>query len=121
MKIEIKRFHSPDIQSLEEHRPEKNDSFCFLLQIIAGPLGEAGEESFDLLVCTPKWLSEKHDRKEILIGEHMLIVFQFDWENIKKKLIEKVEELEGEDWESLALKLDRIGKWEFRDYLPGPA
>jgi hypothetical protein len=39
-----------------------------------GPRDGEGEESFDIVVCTPKWLAEKYGPADALVGLHKLIV-----------------------------------------------
>ena len=116
MKAEVKRFHSPDIHDLGNYQPENDSNFSFLLQVIIGIKGVESEESFDMIVCTPKWISCNFSESEIIFGEHYLIVHKYDFNAIKKKIYNYINELEEGDWESLARKIDRVGKWEFRDY-----
>jgi len=54
---EIKRLHSPDVYDLATFAPDDPEDFGFLLQIMAGTLGSEGEESFNVVVCTPRWVS----------------------------------------------------------------
>lgn len=63
-------LHSPDFADLAAFQPEAS-SFGFLVQVIAGPNDHEGEESFDVIVCSPTWLSEQDVP---LIGRHHLIV-----------------------------------------------
>lgn len=116
MKAEIKRFHSPDIFDLSNFHPRVEDNFGFLLQVMIGVKGSDGEESFDLIVCTPKWLEDSFSQVDVVFGEHYLIVFKYDIGKIKETLSSYVGQLEEENWAALANKIDRIGKWEFRDY-----
>jgi hypothetical protein len=116
MKAEIKYFHSPDIDNLESYKPEEKDNFCFLLQIMAGPEQVDGEESFDVIVCTPKWLMNNHNENEIIIGRHHLIVFKYDWMNIKSTIDNYIQNSIGNDWKECAIQLSRLGRWEFEDY-----
>lgn len=115
MKAEIKNFHSPDVD-LENYVPENKDCFCFLLQVIIGAKEGDGEESFDILVCTPKWLYEHYPESALIFGEHFLFVFNYDLHAIKEKISNYVDSIEADDWTTIGNKLDRIGKWEFRDY-----
>jgi hypothetical protein len=114
---EIKRLHSPDILDLATYEPEVADTFGFLLQIMAGPSGGDGEESFDVTVCAPQWLAERIG-PSVLIGRHHLIVSRYDFRRLKQFLENYCSKCTGNTWQEVAQQLGRIGKWEFEDYRP---
>jgi len=114
---EIKSFHSADIENLESYKPEKSDNFGFSLELFIGPKGEADEESFEVTVCTPKWLIFTHNMDDVLIIRHYIIVFTYDFANIKNKIQRFIGRCHGKDWNECALKLSRLGHWEFEDYI----
>jgi len=116
MKAEIKNIYSFDIDDLPRYSPPKPETFSFHLRIIAGPQSEEGEESFDLTVCTPKWLIENHRPDDVIIGRHHLIVMEYNFERILKTITDFVESCEGATWSDIAEKLGRLGHWEFEDY-----
>lgn len=116
MRAEVRRFHSPDID-FDLYVPGQPHHFAFLLQVMAAPAGSEGEESFDVVVCTPSWLAEQLEREPVFVGRHHLIVSRFDAEMIKKAIRGYVEELEAPDWQGLAVEIGRLGKWEFDDYV----
>ena len=116
MKAVIKDLHSPDIYDLEKYQPDFEDNFCFLLQALIGPEGELGDESFDITVCTPKWLIENHTKEDVLFLRHYIVVFEYNYNQLVEALKNKIENLSGENWGNLALKISRIGYWEFEDY-----
>ncbi|MCW5971452.1 MAG: immunity 8 family protein [Blastocatellales bacterium] len=116
MKAEIKSMYSPDIDDLSNYSPPDTENFCFLLQLIAGPASEKGEESFDILVCTPRWLLENLKQEDVLIGRHYLIVKEYDFNRISHKIHKFVARCEGSNWDEVASKLSRLGHWEFEDY-----
>ena len=74
MKAELKYLHSPDVANLEKYVPDSPDFFCILVQAMIGPLGDNGEESFNFLVCTPKWIDEEIAEKGFLFGTEYLVV-----------------------------------------------
>ena len=117
MKAEIKYLHSPDVLDLEKYIPEKIDNFGFLLQIMIGIEKIDGEESFDVIVCTPKWLSENYKNDDIIIGLHYIIVFEYNYQQLYQKLLELIC-IEENSWNEIAQKLSYIGKWEFENYKP---
>ena len=90
--------------------------FSFLLQIIVGPLGEDGEESFDVIVCTPSWLQVEVDRRGITMGRHYLFMNTYDYNELVKYIESYCDKLSGNSWLQIAQKLTRLGRWEFEDY-----
>lgn len=118
MKPSIKAVTSPDVEDLSGYVPKEPDNFGFLLQLLIGPENEAGMESFDLMVCTPKWLVEKHEKTEIISGQHHLIAFEYDFNRLMSVINTYIARCEGSTWEEVALKLAHFGRWEFEDYMP---
>jgi Immunity protein 8 len=116
MKAELKGLHSPDIYDLENYSPKNSQNFSFLLQLMIGPEGVDGEESFDVQVCTPEWIKSQYSKEKCVWGRHMLIVLEYDFTLIKNKVEHYIRTCSGSDWAMLALKLGRIGYWEFEDY-----
>lgn len=86
------------------------------IRILAGPEGEAGEESFDLNVCTPPWLQAEVARSGPIVGRHLLIVERWDAETVVRSLRQLFMAVEADDWSAVAQRLGRIGYWEFEDY-----
>ena len=117
MKAELKRLHSPDIYDLENYQPENTEKFAFLLQIMVGPEGKDGEESFDIEVCTPKWLEETYGIDDVVIGRHHLVVREYNYQRIAHVVKEFLQGCSGENWNEIAEKVSRLGKWEFEDYV----
>jgi hypothetical protein len=116
MRAELKRLHSPDIDDLSTYRPTETDEFCFLLQVIAGPEGLDGEEAFDVVVCTPKWIARNNKPSALIVGRHYLIVFEYNYERIARFIEDYCVACEGSSWQEVAEKLGRLGRWEFEDY-----
>jgi hypothetical protein len=113
----LKRLHSPDIFDLKSFSPEDDDCFGFLLQAMFGPEDGEGEESFDIVVCTPKWLGQLLAKDIVLSGRHYLFVKEYNLETIRSFLEQYARQCSGETWQDVAQKLSRIGHWEFEDYL----
>ena len=116
MKAIIKDIHSPDILNLKDYQPQDISNFCFYLELSVGPSSEKGEETFGLTICTPDWLLENHKKDDIIFPRHYLIVFEYDYDKIIKRLTKKIQGLSADNWNDLALKISRIGYWEFEDY-----
>lgn len=116
MRPELKQLHSPDVFELDNPTLDQSGPFCVLVQAMFGPEGEEGEESFDVLVCNPKWV-EQQSRIGTFNSRHHLIVSKFDASEIRAFLIEAASHCSGQTWDEVASKLGRIGKWEFEDYV----
>ena len=86
------------------------------VRVMAGPQDGRGEESFDLLVCTPAWLAEEVARNPVIVGRHHLIVEGWNAARIRQTLTDLFTREEGDDWAELAVRLGRLGHWEFEDY-----
>jgi hypothetical protein len=118
MRAELKRLHSPDIEDLISYAPSQGGTFGFLLQVMAGPQGREGEESFDVFVCTPEWLKQNRSRADLIVGWHYLIVFEYNYERLRGFIDRYCSQCSGETWQEVAQRLGRLGKWEFEDYKP---
>lgn len=112
----LKRLHSPDIPDLKSFVPKNKKSFGFLLQAMFGPEASEGEESFDMIVCTPEWLANELKLMKIISGRYHIIVDEYDFEKIISFLDAYGRQCVGSTWRDVALQLSRIGKWEFEDY-----
>ena len=113
---EVKNIISPDIVDFQNYWPEDPENFAFLISTRVGPRGEPTEESFDMVVCTPKWLLNKYGEDAVILGQNKLIVFDFDMERILARIRKLFDNRPGKDWSEIAIKLSRIGHWEFADY-----
>ena len=116
MKAILKDFYSTDIDvSLASYIPSSSNNFGFLARLIVGEETLKGEESFDVFICTPSWLTSNHKQSDIIIGRHYLIVFEYNYQNIYNKLKNIIENIEADTWNDVGLKIGNIGKWEFED------
>jgi hypothetical protein len=115
MRAKLKRLHSPDIPDLENWYPGEGP-FGFLLQAMVGPASSDGEESFDMIVCTPEWFAERMRGQLVMSGIHTLFISNYDYGAPKRFIERSVERSEAEDWSKLADRLSWLGHWEFADY-----
>lgn len=116
MKPALRRLLSPDVDDLVGYVPENPDDFGFLLQIMAGPQGLDGEESFDIVVCSPRWLSRLLEERPVF-GRNHLFMAAYEYDSLEAFVIGFLEECEGENWREVAHAIGRFAKWEFEDYV----
>ena len=119
MRADIRRFHSPDIDNLPGYEPDDPELIGFLLQVLVGPAGLRGEESFDVEVCTPAWFLKTQEAEVAAPGRHTILITRYDWPALEQYVRRVVESVAGADWHDLAKQLNhRLGHWEFEDYTP---
>ena len=94
MRPAIRALISPDAQDLHGYRPDDPTCFGLFIQLLAGPEGEPGEESFDFTVCTGAWLSLKAAEGPF-IARHNVVVSEYDWPAIQSFLERFVRSCEG--------------------------
>jgi hypothetical protein len=118
MQAVLKGLYSDDLANIETYVPDEEDNFGFVLRALVGPLNGEGEESFDIVVCTPKWLAEKYGPSEVLLGLHKLIVFKYNFSRIRGFIEKFLMRCSGNTWEEIGQKVSLLGQWEFEGYRP---
>ena len=116
MQAVVKSLSSVDMSDVETYLPDEEDNFGFLLRAMIGPKDEEGEESFDIFVCTPKWLIEKYGASDVLLGLHKLIVFKYDYLRLRQFIEKFLMHCSGDTWDEIARKVNLLGHWEFENY-----
>lgn len=116
IKAQLRYLHSPDVPDLRLFAPEDPTCVGVLVQAMIGPEGEVGAESFDFLVCTPKWLMDQVGENEARWGRHHLLIGCYDFAVVEKSIQRLCKDAVGPGWEVVASYLARFGKWEFEDY-----
>jgi hypothetical protein len=115
MKAELKRLHSPDADDLRSFVPPDLERFVVLVQAMIGPADDDSSESFDIVVCSVEWVRQQAAKGPV-VGLHHLIVASFDYEAIAGAVRRFCEKCEGANWQEVAAKVSRLGRWEFDDY-----
>jgi hypothetical protein len=118
MEAVLKGLSSPDIPDIEKYWPVHEDNFGFVLRALIGPLAQSGEESFDITVCTPKWLEEQYGTSETVLGLHKLIVFRYDYLGLRRFIEKYLMRCSGNSWPEIDQKVALLGQWEFENYRP---
>jgi hypothetical protein len=114
MRAVVRHFISPDVD-LDDFRPGDPVDFSFLLQVLVGPSDSEGEESLELIVCTPRALERRVAAEGVVFGRPLVIVESPDISRVLKAVRGAVERAEAPSWEALARRLERLGIYEFED------
>jgi hypothetical protein len=118
MQAVLKGLYSSDIADIEKYQPEEEDNFGFVLRALVGPIGQPGEESFDITVCTPKWLVKRYGTSDTILGLHKLIVFRYDYSKLRRFIERYLTGCSGDTWIEIAQRVALLGQWEFENYRP---
>lgn len=116
MRAEIRTLFSDIVDDLERFVPDEPDLFRVPIRLVAGPQGDVGEESFDFEVCSPRALALEIGDDGVLLLRHRVLMTSFDFARVRRFVERYVNGCEGTNWGEIALKLARLGQWEFEDY-----
>ncbi|GEB64599.1 hypothetical protein SAT01_20470 [Sinomonas atrocyanea] len=119
MRAVLRSAHSSDVD-LDTYEPEDPTDDGVWVSLMVGPADGPGEESFDVLVCTPLWLRRVVTEQGPRVGRHHLIVEPLDLGVAVDFLRNQINSVEGPDWPTVGEKIARLGYWEFEDYRPRP-
>lgn len=118
MRAEVRRVGFPDIEFGQPFDPAIT---LQLAEVYVGVVGAAGEEQFQVTVCTPAALSKVLEGQPFVIGRHWLFVAEFSVTAVEATLRKLIGNLEASSYVELAEKVGRFGLWEFEDYrINGP-
>jgi len=106
---------SPTI-NLDNYFPGDPGNFGLWIEFRAGPDDSDGADDYRILVCTPDWIKQACRHEKVVFGRHMLIVLEYDIEEIKSAIGRCVEKCDGSDFAAIANKIARFAAWEFEDY-----
>ena len=117
MRIKLHFLHSPDIRDFGAGgRPEDLDCFLALVQAFVAEDSEDAKiigESFDFLVCTPRWLDREISERGHALGLFRIIVPRYDYQAIWDIIASICKQIDGDDWASIGSTLGKYGLYEF--------
>ena len=87
-----------------------------VLVLHAGPVGGLGSETFQIEVVTLVGLAARVARDKTVMGRHLIIVEDIDQRRVELFIEDRLRRISGETWNDVALKIGRLGYWEFEDY-----
>lgn len=112
--IIIKGINFGDV-NLDYFIPENPRNFCLWLTLSIGPEDLDGSHLFQVGLCTVTWLSHKLSAEHIFSLKNMILVEEFDFQFIKKKLFEIVTDSQRPSWDESTQVLSRYFSWEFEN------
>jgi Immunity protein 8 len=116
IRAQLKGLYTLEMAKLDGFKPSDPECFQLYIRAMIGPEGQDGEESFDIKVCSPKWLEQECARSGYVFGRHHLVLNSFDPNQIEAAVRKFVSTTCGNTWADVGAKLARMGHWEFEDY-----
>jgi hypothetical protein len=121
VRAELRGLYSSDIEDLPTFRPADGTVFHVEVGAFVGPAGEpVGEDLFYFHVCTVRWLEERPPPKGFEFLRHYLLLTRWDYDVLVRAVSDLCLHTEGKDWNEIATKLSRFGRWEYENH-PKPA
>lgn len=115
MFAKLNKVFSPDINDLKSYRIE-SESFSFLVQASIGSNIGNGEDIFDFIVCSPKWLESVLEVEKTWFGKGYLFMNFYTYDLLINTLSKLCQRTSGNTWNEIATKLSRYGLWEYEGY-----
>jgi hypothetical protein len=100
------------------YQPELPHNFCCWIDLDIGYAEENARSSFSIEVCSFTFLAHQYSKEGPRWGRHLLVVGQYDYEEIKKAIEDRVQLCQRDTWEEALPLLCRYFAWEFEDYKP---
>jgi hypothetical protein len=117
MRAQVRGIDSLD-EDLDTYTPDDPTDVGLFVRILVGPRDVAGEESFDVTVCTPRWIERRLAIDGPLLGRHLVIIDRWNVDLVRTFLTARIEAEDAPTWPELGERIGRIGYWEFEDYRP---
>jgi Immunity protein 8 len=115
--FEIKRLYSLDLPGPDDEPEDRADCWVRINADI-GPTFSETADTFYLVVATPLALARAADAQGAVWGAHVLVIPRFDWEIVRRELLQQVEQVasQADTWEEFARRFSAYAAWEFADF-----
>lgn len=118
MRAELKTLYSSSLPSGETELPVERQDFWVIMKADIGTVGAEGADCFTFYVTSPNFLSKSIAHDECQIGRGLLILNEFDWDQVERAVTTICAQAEGDTWEQIAAYLSRYFHYEFEGLSP---
>ncbi len=125
VRAELKSLYSPDALSapdLSMWQPTDPSNFAIYLQAFIGPGVDEASDSFDVLLCTPRWLGDNWDHPgvgkyglsaQVKSGRGLVLMQRWDYSELDDAIRRLCSTMIGKTWADVADRIGRHLPWEF--------
>jgi immunity protein 8 of polymorphic toxin system len=112
LRAKLLSLRSPELD-IDSEYPSDPECFLLLLEAEIGADQLPGGEVFRFNVCTPQWLSTRLVEGGEVWGQGLLVVSDWNVEQIRLAVVAMCSRTTGTTWQEVAQKLSRFTEWEF--------
>lgn len=99
---------------LEQFKPEDPSNFEIGLEVSVGIEGGGeGADTFQVSVCTPKWILENIKEDDPMIGHGMLIISSYSYDRMVDHIKSYVKMCAGNTIDDVMRRVGFLGEWEY--------
>jgi hypothetical protein len=113
MELELRSFHSADVDRVWEWTPSNEDEVYFQLTFEVGERGAAGGHLFQTVVCSPAaFRTRVKSRRE---GWYYLVIDDYSWEEVTRQLLSEIQKRTRGSWNDSMVEIGKRFIWEYSD------
>ena len=118
IKLEIKDYHSADIEEVWEWKPSSDEEVYYSLEIDIGKVSDKKSSIFQLIVASPASLQSRAETEpdNIIVGRGYIIIENYQWDKIESRLNEIIRSCERKSLDESISCLQRYFIWEYEDH-----
>lgn len=107
--------------------PDDPEYFGATLQAFIGCEGDSRGDSFDVMVCSPRWLVDNfnypnlaerwYETPNLHFGRRLILMERWDYAELWSCIQSMCVDFEGPDWDTVANRIGRWLPWEFQHHV----
>ena len=116
MRAVIRSYSCSESEDLSTYEVGEAPVFGFTLTFAIGSEGSQGEDFFEVLVASATYLAQLKAAPTPAFLRHVILASDYNVPAAVTLVEKYISSLEEESWEKLAVKINRVLRWEFEDY-----
>jgi hypothetical protein len=110
------------VDDVASYRPKDENRFAVQLSLLVGTPENDFGDTFEIIVCSPRWLLENLDAHwpayrlgsgAVLPGRDLWLMKHWDYDRVKQSVNQILGSVTAETWDDLANWLGRHLSWEY--------
>ena len=118
MRAAIRQYKCEEGEDLSTYELGEPQVFGFTLAFAIGVEGGEGSDQFEVLVASAAYLAQRYPGQAATFLRHIILASDYNINAAVALMTKYVSSLEANSWQELAIKINRVARWEYEDYLP---